>query len=84
MKKSQEGLKLFSQNGTMQFKDEARVEKVVCRELQLRVQHTLTLLDVPSHLLAKSDFTIYYYSASMAVQGTVEKADSSLTFTGTK
>lgn len=61
MKKSQ-GLKLFTQNGTMQFKDEARAEKVVCRQLQLKVQHTLTHLDVPSHLLAKSDFTIYYYS----------------------
>lgn len=61
MKKSQEGLKLFIQDSTMQFKDEARVEKVVRRELQLEVQHTLTLLDVPSHLLAKSDFTIYYY-----------------------
>lgn len=31
MKKSQEGLKLFSQNATMQIKDEPRVKKVVCQ-----------------------------------------------------
>lgn len=28
MKKSQKGLKLFSQNATMQLEDEARVEKI--------------------------------------------------------
>lgn len=58
MKKSQEGLKVFSQNATTQLRDEAEGWKGSASESQLKVQHTLMVLDIPFHLLAMSDFTI--------------------------